>query len=95
MGGHDFPLTGFVGLLADITFVGSGEIMSSARLELPNPCISQLAKSLVETSWKENNVMMCSHVHCLLVQHTWCTFRSTMLRNPVVCDMGKSSLYKK
>ena len=49
MGEHDFPLTGFVGLSANTTFCGSGGTMSTARPELPYPCISQ-AKSQVETS---------------------------------------------
>ena len=84
MDGHAVPLTGVVGLLAGITFAGSGGIMSTAREELPNPCISQLAKSLVETSWKENNVTMYCHIHCLLVQRTWCTFRSTMQKKPLL-----------
>ena len=49
MGEHAFPLTGFVCELAHVTFGGSGGIMSTARPELPYPCVSQ-AKSRDETS---------------------------------------------
>ena len=49
---HAFPLTGFVGLSANTTFGGSSRIMSTAKPELPYPCVSQ-AKSRVETSWRE------------------------------------------
>ena len=41
---HAFPLTEFAGLPAHIIFGGNGGIMSTARQELPYPCISQ-AKS--------------------------------------------------
>ena len=35
-------------------------------------------------------------MHNTLVKHTRCTGRCTMqIRNPVVCDSGKRSLYKK
>ena len=44
-----FPLTGFVCKEAHVTFGGSGGIRSTARPELPYPCVSQ-AKSRDETS---------------------------------------------
>ena len=46
---HVFPLTGFVCLEAHVTFGGSRGIMSTARPELPYPCVSQV-KSRDETS---------------------------------------------
>ena len=46
---HAFPLTGFVCMAAHVTFGGSGGIMTTARPELPYPCVSQ-AKSRDETS---------------------------------------------
>ena len=46
---HAFPLTGFVCMAANVTFGGSGGIMTTARPELPYPCVSQ-AKSRDETS---------------------------------------------
>ena len=49
VGEHAFPLTGFVCMAAHVTFGGSGGIWSTARPELPYPCVSQ-AKSLDETS---------------------------------------------
>ena len=49
VGEHAFPLTGFVCRAAHVTFGGSGGIMSTARPELPYPCVSQ-AKSRDETS---------------------------------------------
>ena len=49
---HAFPLMGLIGLSANITFCGSGGIMSTARTELPYPCISQ-ANSRFETSQRE------------------------------------------
>ena len=49
MGEHAFPLTGFVCTSAHVTFGGSAGIMSTARPELPYPCVSQ-AKSRDETS---------------------------------------------
>ena len=49
VGGHAFPLTGFVCEGAHVTFGGSGGIRSTARLELPYPCYFQ-AKSRDETS---------------------------------------------
>ena len=49
VGEHAFPLMGFVCLAAHVTFGGSGGIRSTARPELPYPCVSQ-AKSRVETS---------------------------------------------
>ena len=49
---HAFPLTEFVGLSVHATFGCSGGIMSTARSELPFPCISQ-AKSQVKTSLRE------------------------------------------
>ena len=49
VGEHAFPLTGFVCVVAHVTFGGSGEIRSTARPELPYPCVSQ-AKSRDETS---------------------------------------------
>ena len=48
MGEHAFPLTGFVCKEAHVTFGGSGGIRSTARPELPYPCVSQ-AKSQDET----------------------------------------------
>ena len=41
---HAFPLTGFVCKEAHLAFGGSGGIRSTARPELPYPCVSQ-AKS--------------------------------------------------
>ena len=39
---HAFPLTDFVGSSAHVTFNGNrGIIMSTARPEVPHPCISQ------------------------------------------------------
>ena len=49
VGEHAFPLTGFVCWLAHVAFGGSGGIMTTARPELPYPCVSQ-AKSRDETS---------------------------------------------
>ena len=49
VGEHAFPLTGFVCRKAHVTFGGSGGIRSTARPELPYPCVSQ-AKSRNETS---------------------------------------------
>ena len=49
VGEHAFPLTGFVCVSAHVTFGGSGGIRSTARPELPYPCVSQ-AKSRDETS---------------------------------------------
>ena len=49
VGEHAFPLTGFVCRSAYVTFGGSGGIRSTARSELPYPCVSQ-AKSRDETS---------------------------------------------
>ena len=49
MGEHAFPLTGFVCMAADVTFGGSGGIMTTAGPELPYPCNSK-AKSRGETS---------------------------------------------
>ena len=46
---HAFPLTGFVCKEDHVTFGGSGVIMTTARPELPYPCVSQ-AKSRDETS---------------------------------------------
>ena len=46
---YAFPLTGFVCETAHVTFGGSGGIMTTARPELPYPCVSQ-AKSRDETS---------------------------------------------
>ena len=46
---HAFPLTEFVCESANVTFGGSGGIRSTARPELPYPCVSQ-AKSRDETS---------------------------------------------
>ena len=39
---HAFPPTGFVCQEAQVTFGGSGGIMSTARPELPNPCTLML-----------------------------------------------------
>ena len=49
VGEHAFPLTRFVCRSAHVTFGVSGGIMSTARPELPYPCVSQ-AKSRDETS---------------------------------------------
>ena len=49
VGEHAFPLTGFVCKEAHVKFGGSGGIRSTARPELPYPCVSQ-AKSRDETS---------------------------------------------
>ena len=49
MSEHAFPLTGFVCKEAYVIFGGSGGIRSTARPELPYPCVSQ-AKSRDETS---------------------------------------------
>ena len=38
---HAFPLTGFVWKEAHVTFGGSGGIRSTARPELPYPCVPQ------------------------------------------------------
>ena len=46
---HAFPLTGFVCMVAHVAFGGSGGIRSTARPELPYPCVTQ-AKSRDETS---------------------------------------------
>ena len=48
VGEHAFPLTGFVCKEAHVTFGGSDGIMTTARLELPYPFVSQ-AKSRDET----------------------------------------------
>ena len=49
VGEHAFALTRFVFRSAHVTFGGSGGIMTTARPELPYPCVSQ-AKSRDETS---------------------------------------------
>ena len=49
VGEHAFPPTGFVCKEAHVTFGGSGGIMTTARPELPYPCVSQ-AESRDETS---------------------------------------------
>ena len=49
VGEHAFPLMGFVCWSVHVTFGGSGGIRSTARPELPYPCVSQ-AKSRDETS---------------------------------------------
>ena len=49
LGEHAFPLTGFVCMAAHVTLCGSGGIRSTARPELPYPCVFQ-AKSCGETS---------------------------------------------
>ena len=49
VGEHAFSLTGFVCRSARVAFGGSGRIRSTARPELPYPCVSQ-AKSRDETS---------------------------------------------
>ena len=49
VGEHAFLVTGFVCKKAHVTFGGSGGIRSTARPELPYPCVSQ-AKSRDETS---------------------------------------------
>ena len=49
VGEHAFPLTGFVCESAHVTFGGSGGILTTARPELPYPCVSK-AKSRDETS---------------------------------------------
>ena len=49
VGEHAFPLTRFVCWSAHVTFGGSGGIRSTARPELPYPCVTQ-AKSRDETS---------------------------------------------
>ena len=49
MGEQAFPPTGFAVAWLHVTFGGSGEIMTTARSELPYPCVS-LAKSRGETS---------------------------------------------
>ena len=49
VGEHAFPLTGFVCRSAHVTFGGNGGIITTARPELPYPCVSQ-AKSWDETS---------------------------------------------
>ena len=54
MGEHAFPLTGFVCKEAHVTFGGSGGIRSTARPELPYPCVSQ-AKS--RRDFSEGEVM--------------------------------------
>ena len=46
---HAFPMMGFACKEAHVTFGSSGGIMSTARPELPYPCVSQ-AKSRDETS---------------------------------------------
>ena len=53
LGEHAFQLTRFVGLsAAHVTFGGSSGIMSTARPELPYPCISQ-ARSRDKTFRRE------------------------------------------
>ena len=49
VGEHAFPLMGFVCWSTHVIFGGSGGIRSTARPELPYPCVSQ-AKSRDETS---------------------------------------------
>ena len=49
VGEHAFTLTGFVCWSAHVTFGGSGGIRSTARRELPYPCVSQ-ARSQDKTS---------------------------------------------
>ena len=59
MGEHAFPLTGFVCWSAHVTFGGSGGIMTTARPELPYPCVSQ-AKSRARLSGGGSNVTLQS-----------------------------------
>ena len=56
---HAFPLTGFVCELANVIFGCSGGIMTTARPELPYPCVSQ-AKPRDETSRRGSNVTLRS-----------------------------------
>ena len=49
VGEHAFPLTGFVCMVAQVAFGGSGGIRSAARPESPYPCNFQ-AKPRNETS---------------------------------------------
>ena len=49
VGEHAFPLSGFVCMVARVTFGGSGGIRSTARPELPYPCYPE-TKSRDETS---------------------------------------------
>ena len=53
VGEHAYPPTGFVCWSAHVTFGGSCGIMSTARPELPYPCVSQ-AKSREESSRRGN-----------------------------------------
>ena len=61
MGEHAFPLTRFFCKEANVTFGGSGGIMSvTARQELPDPYVSQ-PKSQDETSPRRSNVTVQIH----------------------------------
>ena len=60
---HAFPLTGFVGLSANSTFGGSSGIMSTARPEMPYPCISRPSLGL-RLLGVESNVMVV--VMCII-----------------------------
>ena len=88
---HAFPLTEFVGMSVSATFSGSSGIMSTSRLELSYPICFPGQVSGRNFSQGERYVTFCSHMQNTLVQHSRCTLQ---IRNPVVCDKGKSSLYK-
>ena len=62
VGEYAFPLVGFVFKTANVTFGGSGGIMSTARLELPYTCNSQ-AKSRDESNQIKSNYLFQSRAH--------------------------------
>ena len=82
---HVFPLTEFVGSSADVTFGGSGGIMSTARAELPYPYISRpsLEFRLLRV---ESNVTVV--VTCIIL---W--FKVLDVRLDVICKEPRTVSY--
>ena len=68
---HAFPLTGFVYGSAHVTFGGSVVIMPAVRLELPNPCNTQV-RSRDATSRRGSYVKMHSHKYNTMVLRSRC-----------------------
>ena len=85
-----YPRSELLGWSANITFGGRSGIMSTARLQLPYTHVFPRPTRLCG---EESNVMLCSYMYNMLVQHTTCRGRCNMqIRNLVDCDTSKGSL---
>ena len=82
---HVFPLTEFVGCSADATFCGSGVVISTARSELPYPCISRPSLEL-RLLGVESNVTVV--VTCII---RW--FKVLDVRLDVICKEPRTVSY--